>query len=154
MEPQRAARPAAVSRPEGTGQRAEEQRGQRLETFGTTALTWTAPKCRCRSREDPPPCALHFYSILFFWSRLWCSRSTWTPVMSSGRTESRGVCSGSPSPCTGNSTRIRECEWCLSLCAFTVVSVGFPLRVKRAPDAGDSRRLLTEVLTSTARSLS
>lgn len=84
--------------------------GSRALNFGHTGHIWTGALRCCRYREDPLPLLLHFYFIPFFWRQLWCSPSTWTPVMSSGRTESRAACSGSPWPCTGSSTRIKDCE--------------------------------------------
>lgn len=112
-------RPPSVSLTALSG---EEHGGQRrLELSDGTGHFWTALLCCCCGREDPLLLLLHFSFILTFWSQLWYSLSTLTPVMSSGKTENQGVCSGFLSPCTDSSTRIRGCECCLSLCASYVL---------------------------------
>lgn len=79
--------------------------------FGAAGHIWTALSCCCW--KDPPLFLLHFYFVLVVWIQLWCSPSTLTPVMLSGKVESRGPCSGFLSPCTGSSTQIKECKLCL-----------------------------------------
>lgn len=74
---------------------------------------WTAKRCRRCCRREFRLLLQHFSSMLLSWSQLWCSPSTLTPAMSSGKTERRAACSGSPWPCTVNSTRTKGCEWFL-----------------------------------------
>lgn len=71
--------------------------GLRGAYFGLQDNIWTALQCCCRG--DTQLFMLHFYT---FWTPFWCSPSTWTPDMSSGKTESRGACSGFLLQCTGN----------------------------------------------------
>lgn len=82
--------------------------GTAAPNFGLQDNICTVLQCCCR--EHTRLFMLHFY---IFWTSLWCSPSTWTPVMSSGGTESQAACSGFLLPCTGSWTRIKECEWCL-----------------------------------------
>lgn len=56
------------------------------------------------------------FMLLFciFLSQLWCSPLTWTPAMSLEKTGKRAVSSAFLWPCTGNSTRIKGCEYSMA----------------------------------------
>lgn len=93
----------------------EELRGPNF-TFGQICTT-----LQCCRREDALLLTLHFYSSFMSWRQLLCSALTWTPIMSSEKTEILGACSAFLWPCTGSSTRTKSCEWCLQM--FTSVEL-------------------------------
>lgn len=73
-------------------------------------LDTSASALQCCCWKDPPLFVLHLQFLFISWIQIWCSPSTLTPIMLSGKTENQGLCSGFLSPCTGNSTRIKECK--------------------------------------------